>query len=180
MDAVKLVAQSLNESYERLVKSLQGLSPEEMVWRPAPHANCIAEIVWHIARSEDRLVRPWAGLGPELWESQQWYQRFGYPREQPPAADFQLLRVLKLPPPKLEDLLAYIDALHQDTIEKLHRLSPEDLDHIPDPSHPERPVALYYRHLVIHTNNHHGQVDYIRGLIQPGWDLPPGTGMVQP
>lgn len=180
MDALKFVEQCLNESYERLVKSLQGLSQEELVWRPAPHANCIAEIVWHVARGEDRMLRSRTGLGPELWESQRWYERFGYPREQSRDADYQLLTTLGLPPPQLENLLAYIEALHQDTLDKLHSLSPDDLDRVPDPSHPERPIASYFRHLVIHTNNHHGQVDYIRGLMQPDWDLPPGTGIVQP
>ncbi len=28
-----------------------------------------------------------------------------------------------------------------------------------------------------HKNNHHGQIDYIRGLQDEVWDLPPGTGM---
>ncbi|MFC1985190.1 DinB family protein [Chloroflexota bacterium] len=180
MDTVKFIEQCLNESYERLIKSLQGLSPDEMAWRPVPHANCIAEIVWHVARGEDRMVRSRTGLGPELWESQQWYQRFGYPREQPRTNDFQILKILKLPPPKLVDLLSYIDALHKDTLDRLHSLSQDDLDRVPDPSHPERPIASYFRHLVIHTNNHHGQVDYIRGLMQMGWDLLPGTGIVQP
>ncbi|MFC1984949.1 DinB family protein, partial [Chloroflexota bacterium] len=101
MDALKFVEQCLNESYERLIKSLQGLSPEELVWRAAPHANCIAEIVWHVARGEDRMVRSRTGLGSDLWDSQRWYQRFGYPQEQPIGTDFQLLKVLKLPPPKL-------------------------------------------------------------------------------
>ena len=180
MDTMKFVEQSLNESYERLVKSLQGLSLDELGWRPAPHANCIVEIVWHVARSEDRMVRSLTELGPELWESQRWYHRFSYPREQPLTTDFQILRVLKLPPPQLEDLLVYIGALHHDTLDKLHSLSPDDLDRVPDPSYPERTIASYFRHLVVHTNNHHGQIDYIRGLMQLGWDLPPGTGIVQP
>ena len=180
MDTVKFVEQCLNESYERLVKSLQGLSPEDLVWRPAPHANCIAEIVLHVAHGEDRMVRSGAGLGHELWESQRWYERFDYPREQPRGTEFQILRTLDLPLPRLEDLLAYMQALHQDTLEKLHNLSRDDFDHIPHPTRPERSIGSYFRHLIVHTNNHHGQVDYIRGLMQPDWDLTPGTGIVQP
>lgn len=33
--------------------------------------------------------------------------------------------------------------------------------------------------MITHKNNHHGQIDYIRGLLQSDWDLPPGTGMAQ-
>ena len=179
MDTVKFVEQCLNEVHERLLRSLQGLSRDESMWRPAPHANCIIEIVWHMVRSEDRMARPQVGLGPELWESQQWYRRFSYPKEQSRDTDYQLLRVPNLPPPPLKDLLAYLKAVHQDTLNKLHSLSASDFDSIPDQMHPERPIASYFRHLIIHNNNHHGQIDYIRGLTQPGWDLPPGTGVVQ-
>ena len=126
------------------------------------------------------MAGPRIGQGSELWESQQWHKRFGYTKGQPPNTVFQFLRVPGLPPPRLEDLLAYIEAVHQDTLRKVHSLSPEDLDRVPDPSHPERPIASYLRHIITHTNNHHGQIDYIRGLIQPAWDLPPGTGIVQP
>ena len=180
MDTIKFVEQCLNEAHERLVKSFQGLSQEELVWRPAPQANCIAEIMWHLARNEDRMVRSRIGLGPEIWQSQEWYNRFGYPREQSRDSDYQLIRVLGFPPPQLEDLLAYMEAVHQDTLDKLHSFSPADLDRVPDSAHPERPIAFSFRHLITHNNHHHGQVDYIRGLVQPGWDLPSGTGHIQP
>jgi len=180
MDLIKFVEQSLNEMHERLTKSLHGLSQEELIWRPAPHTNCIAEILWHVVRAEDRGMRPRIGLGPELWETQRWYQRFGYPEEQSRDTDYQIFRTLGLPAPRLEDLVAYMEAVHNDTIDKLHNLSPDDFDRFPDPTYPERSLGAYFRHMVIHKSNHHGQIDYIRGLIQPDWDLTPGTGIVQP
>ena len=179
MDLITFIEQCLKEVHERLMKSMQGLSEDAFVWRPAPHANSIAEIAFHLARAEDRMVGSRAGMGPELWESQNWYERFGYPRDQPRRNDFQMMRELGLPAPKLEDLLAYIKALHEDTLNKLHALSADDLDRAPNPSHPEYTIALYFRHLIVHTNNHHGQLDYIRGLFEENWDLPPGTGIVQ-
>ena len=36
------------------------------------------------------------------------------------------------------------------------------------------------RHLITHKNNHHGQIDFLRGLQDPNWDLPAGTGMTLP
>jgi DinB family protein len=179
MDTARFVAQCLGQVHERMLKSLHGLGKSELVWRPAPHANCIAEIVWHAVRVADRLAGPRVGLGLELWERDRWFERLGYPREQPPAIDYQLFSRLSLPVPSLEDLLAYKQAVHLDTLDKLRRLSPDDFDRAPDPAQPERTVATYFRHQVTHQNNHHGQVDYIRGLMQPGWDLPPGTGLVQ-
>ncbi len=96
------------------------------------------------------------------------------------ASDYQLFRGPATPVPRLEDLLDYKEAVHRATLDKLGRLSPADFDRVPDPAQPRRTVGTYFRHQITHQNNHHGQVDYIRGLMQPAWDLPPGTGMVQP
>ena len=42
----------------------------------------------------------------------------------------------------------------------------------PDPDRPDFTVAGSLRHLVTHKNNHHGQIDYLRGLQDEAWDLP--------
>ncbi len=180
MDTIKFIEQCYNQMHQRLAITLQGLSEEQLLWRPAVHANCIAEIAFHAIYARDRLFSSSVGLRPPLWESQRWYERFGYPKEFPSTGWIPILRGLRLPPPRVEDLLAYMEAIHQDTLDKLHTLSPSDLDRAADPNHPERLVAFYLRHSITHTNNHHGQIDYIRGLMQPGWDLPPGTGIIQP
>ena len=41
-------------------------------------------------------------------------------------------------------------------------------------------VADSLRHLIVHKNNHHGQIDYLRGLQEEDWDLTPGTGRILP
>jgi hypothetical protein len=160
------------------MKSLQGVSPEALVWRPAPHSNCIAEIAFHMARAEDRMVSSRAGLGEEIWESQKWYERFGYPREQDRKTDFQMTGAPGVPVVTCENLVGYIRALHENSLARLEALTMEDLDRPPDPSRPEYTTATYLRHLIVHSNNHHGQIDFIRGLIEDQWDLPPGTGIV--
>lgn len=178
MEIVKFIEQCLNQVHERLSKSLQDLRQEELTWRPAPHANCIAEIVWHIVRSEELIAGRLRDQEPEVWESQQWQKRFGYSDQQMQRAGFQFMRVLGTPP-KLEDLLDYMEAVHQDILNRLQQLSPDDLDRASDPERPERNLAMSLRHIITHINNHHGQVDYIRGLMQPGWDLPPLTGIIK-
>ncbi len=102
--------------------SLDGLTEADGTWRPAPHANTILEIAWHVARVDDRLGRRAPGLGPELWESRGWSERLGATKDIRPT---------------------------------------------------------HFRHMITHKNNHHGQIDFIRGLRHPEWNLPPGTGIVQ-
>jgi uncharacterized damage-inducible protein DinB len=75
-------------------------------------------------------------------------------------------------------LVGYLEAAYGQTQQYLSALSPEELDAVPRPSEPGRTVASLLRHLITHKNNHHGQIDYLRGLQHEGWDLPPGTGVV--
>ena len=178
MGIIEFIRQSLNQIQERILGSANGLSRDDFLWRPAPHANCIGDIVWHMVRSEDRLVRVTAGLGPELWVDEQWYSKFGYPKESPPGNDYQALNAFSAPP-KIETLLSYMEAVHKDTIAILSRLSPMDLDRVPHSEQTRLDVGAYLRHLITHKNNHHGQIDFIRGMTDPNWDLPRGTGMVQ-
>jgi uncharacterized damage-inducible protein DinB len=159
--------------------TLDGLTEADGTWRPAPHANTILEIAWHVARVDDRLGRRSTGLGPELWESQGWSERLGATKDIRPREPYQFLKKAGVIPPRLDDLTAYLDALHADTLEKLRGLTPADLDGVPDAGQPDRTVATHFRHMITHKNNHHGQIDFIRGLRHPEWNLPPGTGIVQ-
>ena len=53
------------------------------------------------------MCRPGAGLGPELWESQEWYKRMGVLKDQSPTREYHIFRSPDAPSPRLEDLLAY-------------------------------------------------------------------------
>ena len=110
---------------------------------------------------------------PELWEAQGWRLRFGQPAESPDPGDRPGLHAL--PIPGMNTFVAYLEAAYTRTMEYVKTLTPETLDEAIDG---ERTCGAMLRHLVTHKNNHHGQIDYLRGLQDPAWDLPPGTGMV--
>jgi len=165
--------------YQRMAETIQGLTEEQLLWRPALQANCIAEIAFHTIYGWDRLFNTSAGLGQEIWISQQWYKRFGYPSEFASTNWIPILREYKLPTPRVGDLLAYMEAIYKDSLDKLNKLSPTDLDRTAGPKNMHLPVGFHLRHIITSTNNHHGQIDYIRGLIDPSWDLKPGTGIIQ-
>ncbi len=178
MDALTFIRHSVNQAHQRFLTTLQGLDEDTLVWRPAPHANAIIEIVWHVARVDDRLGRRRSGLAPEVWSSGEWHRRFGQTEGGGADGAYQFLRGDRAIP-KLETIVEYLSAVHTDTLQRLARLHPEDLDRVPDPERPQWTVAACFRHMITHKNNHHGQIDFIRGLRQPGWDLPPGTAVRQ-
>lgn len=179
MDTITFIRQALTQAHERFMATLEGLSEADLTWRPGPHANAILEIAWHVARADDRLGRRMTGLGPELWDRDGWKARVGPGRDRRTGESYQFLKEEGARPPRLDDIAAYLDALHRDTLDRLSALTPADLDRVPEPAQPDHNVATYLRHMITHKNNHHGQIDFIRGLRDPGWNLTPGAGIVQ-
>ena len=178
MDAVAFISDCLAQVHLRLLATCEGLSTEQLHWRPAPTANNIGFILWHLSRNEDARVTETGKLGEDVWATGSWHARFGQPVSAPDPGDRMGLRALAIP--SLEVLMGYADAVHQRSAKYVSGLTPEGLDQAPDPARPEYTVSGSLRHLITHKNNHHGQIDYLRGLQDEGWDLPRGTGMVLP
>ena len=178
MDTVLFIWQSLIQAHVRLLASCDGLTREQVLWRPAPHANNIGFNLWHLGRSEEAITRHLGGRQPDLWESEGWHKRFGQPVDAPDSGDRGGLR--DLPIPELDVLVDYLQAVHQRTQAAVSELAPDRLDAAPDPARPEYTLAVSLRHLITHKNNHHGQIDFIRGLQDETWNATPGIGVVPP
>jgi hypothetical protein len=131
-----------------------------------------------MSRANDNVARQVAGGVPGLWETEKWYEKFNQPIESPDPGDKMGLQ--SLPIPDLEVLLGYSAAVDRWTQQLLKGLDPAALDRPVDPANPRRKLANSLRHAITHKNNHHGQIDYIRGLQDQTWDLPPGTGVILP
>ena len=57
MDLKDFIEQALEGFKARLYRTLEGLTTEELGWRPDSQANSIAFIAWHVARVEDRWTQ---------------------------------------------------------------------------------------------------------------------------
>ena len=74
------VSEVLIESFDRLPAlvraAVQGLDAERLRWAPAPGANSVGWLVWHLTRVQDHHVS--ALLDQEqVWVSDDWASRFG-------------------------------------------------------------------------------------------------------
>lgn len=152
MDIVRYISQSMSQVQIRLLATCDGLTQEQALWRPAPHANNIGFILWHVGRVEDTRISSLGEPQPQIWESQGWYEKFGQSVDSPDPGDRMGLRALSIP--TLDVLRGYVTATHQQTLDYLSAVKPGDLD-LPDPSQPERAVADVLRHMITHKNNHH-------------------------
>ena len=177
MNTVSFISDCLEQVQIRLLSTCDGMTQEEVLWRPAPYANNIGFILWHVTRAEDNLVTRLED-GTALWVADGWHEKFGLPVDSPDPGDRMGLRAL--PIPDLTVLVGYAHAVGEQSRRLLGNLTADRLDQPSGASQPQQSVAGTLRHLITHKNNHHGQVDYIRGLQNQTWDLPPGTGAVLP
>ena len=182
MNTCQFIADCLTQTHLRLHATCEGLTEEQVLWRPAPTANNIGFILWHMGRHEDSRITAIAdgvsGFEADRWVTDGWYERFAQPATAPDPGDRLGLRSLAIPAPEV--LLSYFKAVNERTINFVESIEEEGLEAFLPGSEPRQTVGGALRHMIVHQNNHHGQVDYLRGLQEEDWDLPRGTGGVLP
>jgi uncharacterized damage-inducible protein DinB len=165
MNVSDLLIDSLDRVHDEVPGILDGLSEDDLAWRPDPEANSIAWLVWHLTRVEDDHVCGAAGM-EQAWTAAGWAERFGLPFSpgehgygQSPA-EVAKVRVGA-------DLLGgYLAAVGERTHAYVATLQPDDLERVVD-SHWDPPVTLGVRlvSVVNEVNQHVGQAAYLRGLL---------------
>jgi hypothetical protein len=165
MNVSDLLIDSLDRVHSLVPDILDGLSDDDLAWRPDPGANTIAWLVWHLSRVEDDHVCDASGA-EQAWTAQGWVERFGLPFAETEhgfgqsASDVAQVRVGG-------DLLAgYLAAVGERTRAYLATLEPDALDRIVD-TRWDPPVTLGVRlvSVVNEVNQHVGQAAYLRGLL---------------
>ncbi|MET0839877.1 MAG: DUF664 domain-containing protein [Marmoricola sp.] len=169
MDARDLLVDTFGRLREGYVGVPDGLDAEKAHWRPGGTGNSITWLLWHIARVQDDHI---AGLaaGTQSWHDG-WAERFGFPFEPGDIGyghtsdEVDAVRV-----ERLEDLVDYHDAVHQQTLAYLDRTDADELDRIIDRNW-DPPVTAGVRlvSLIGDCAMHLGQADYVKGLpLTPG------------
>ena len=106
MDTLKFITDCLAQTHLRLAATCDGLTGAQMIWRPAPTANNIGFILWHVSRNEDSRItaaarQPAGASAPfaaDLWVADGWHVQFGQPPHAPDPGDRQGLRPTAHPP----------------------------------------------------------------------------------
>jgi uncharacterized damage-inducible protein DinB len=158
----------LNDAFGRVLETalavVDGLEDDALVARPAPEANSIAWLVWHLTRIQDDHVAEVAGR-EQVWTSEGYAARFGLPFDDAAtgygftADDVAAVRAGA-------DLLAdYLRAVHARTVDFLRGVTEDDLDRVVDRRW-DPPVTLGVRLVSVISDDlqHAGQAAYLRGL----------------
>ncbi|MGC1213623.1 MAG: DUF664 domain-containing protein [Micromonospora sp.] len=161
----------LTEAYDRLpglVRSaVDGLTPEQLRQAPAPWANPVGWLVWHLTRIQDDHVADLLGE-EQIWVSGDWAGRFGLTAD-PHETGYGHTpeRIATVRPESAAVLVDYHRAVADRTGAYLRGLRPADLDRVVDEAW-DPPVTLGVRLVSVLQDDlqHVGQAAYVRGLIE--------------
>lgn len=144
---------------------LDGLAPDDLTWRPAPDANSIGWLLWHLLRQQDVQLAEIAGEEP-VWGTGGWRERFDLPYaddEMGYGQDPQDVGRFHLVDPDL--LIGYADAVADLSRRLVDRLGPEDYDRVVDDSwDPPVTVGVRFYSVLEDAAKHLGQAEYLAGL----------------
>lgn len=152
---------------ELVPQVVEGLSVEELLWRPDADANHIAWLVWHLTRVQDDHL---AGVGqvPQVWLSDGWRERFGLPYDPEDLGYGQSSEQVgdfTLPDPAL--LVDYHAAVHDLSVRVVGQLDDAGFARVVDDSwDPPVTVAVRLVSVVNDIGQHVGQAAYVKGLVE--------------
>src|SRR4051794_31012225 len=76
MDVAPLLVELFGRIPPPVHDAVEGLTAAQLVAQPAPGANTIGWLIWHLARVQDDHVAEVMGVG-QLWAEGGWASRFG-------------------------------------------------------------------------------------------------------
>jgi uncharacterized damage-inducible protein DinB len=166
MTIAELLADAFGRIREEVHDVVDGLTADQLAFRPAPDANSVGWLVWHLARVQDDHVADAAGFG-QAWLTAGWADRFALPLD---PADHgyghDSAQVASVQVSSAELLTGYLDAVHEQSLRYVQGLTDADLDRIVD-TRWDPPVTLGVRLMSVISDDlqHVGQAAYVRGLL---------------
>jgi uncharacterized damage-inducible protein DinB len=166
MTSSELLVDAFGRIRATVHEAVRGLTPEQLAVRLDADANSIAWLVWHLTRIQDDHIAAAADVD-QVWTSAGWVERFALPFD-PRATGYahSSADVAAVTVASGDLLVGYYDAVHEQTIRFVERLTDPDLDRIVDESW-DPPVTLGVRLVsVINDNDQHaGQAAFVRGIV---------------
>ena len=162
-----LLVDSFGRIRDYLGDALDGLTADQLAWRPDAGANSIGWLAWHLTRVEDDHIAGAAG-SEQLWTSAGWFERMALPLSRLATgyghgpSEVAAVRV------ESADLLRdYHEAVFESAVEYVRGLEDADFGRIVDESW-DPPVTLAVRLVSIISDGlqHVGQAAYVRGLLE--------------
>jgi len=171
MEWKDLLIQNFDVSLVAMERTLQGLTQEDLDWQPKPDCNSIGWITWHVSRILDYASSLFAEE-EQLWIKDGWYGRFNRPADPEDRGRHTPEQVAAFKSPDADTMIAYYRVALEKFKQYLSTVSSYDLDRQINDEFSQILPTLGSRINAIlrETQQHLGQIAYIRGLLQGyGW-----------
>jgi hypothetical protein len=166
MTSSDLSADAFERVRDAVHPAVNGLSREELAFRPDPESNSIAWLVWHLTRIQDDHV---AGLdgSEQVWKARGWAERFALPLDDADTGYGHGPEDVAAVIADAPMLLGYFEDVHQKTQQFVASLAEADLDRVVDRDW-DPPVTMSVRLVSVIADDlqHAGQAAYVRGILQ--------------
>ncbi|MGW4753720.1 mycothiol transferase [Streptomyces chartreusis] len=166
MHAKDILIDGYNRIREEVHAAVGGLAPDQLGARPAPGANSVAWLIWHLTRIQDDHIAGAFELD-QVWLAQDWQKTFGLdlPRRDT-GYGHTPAKVAKVQVDSGDLLTGYYDAVHTRTLDRLRDIAAKDLERVVDERW-DPPVTLGVRLVSVLSDDlqHVGQAAYVRGLV---------------
>jgi hypothetical protein len=167
MAVADVLADAFNRIHDTVHDTTKGLSGDELLLRVDRAANPIGWLVWHLTRIEDDHLADAAGI-EQVWTAQGFVDRFdlpydpdshGYGQSSDDVGAFSVTSAALL--------LSYQDAVHEQVMSYVEKLTDDDLDRVVDKRW-DPPVTLGVRLMSVISDclQHCGQAAFIRGIAR--------------
>ena len=166
MAANDLLVDAFERIRDTVYPAVNGLSADELAYRPEGDANSIAWLVWHLTRIQDDHVAGLAGRD-QVWLGQGWAERFGLDLDPTDTGYGHGPDDVAAVTADASALLGYFEDVHQATLEYLAQLDEDELTRVVDTNW-DPPVTVSIRLISVIADDlqHVGQAAYIRGIVQ--------------
>ncbi|MFD5862981.1 mycothiol transferase [Streptomyces chartreusis] len=166
MHAKDILIDGYDRIREEVHAAVGGLAPDQLGARPAPGANSVAWLIWHLTRVQDDHIADAFELD-QVWLAQDWQKTFGLdlPRRDT-GYGHTPAKVAKVQVDSGDLLTGYYDAVHAQTLDRLRDVAAKDLERVVDERW-DPPVTLGVRLVSVLSDDlqHVGQAAYVRGLV---------------
>jgi hypothetical protein len=167
MEGNEIVSDALGRIQNTIRRVLDGMTPDQLYYRPDENANSTAWVIWHLSRVQDHHMSDMAGK-EQLWTADGWHAKFNMEPDFKNTGTGHTPEDVAKVRPDAELLQAYHDAVYERTKEVLSGLTAADMDReLDEPQYSPLPTVGVRLASVISDNTQHaGQAAYIKGLAQ--------------
>jgi len=169
-DTLELAKQRSKMTRELVLKVVDGLSDEQLAWRPAPRAHSMAWTLWHVARCADKFAAQ-VGNTKEIWAREGLAAVWGLAEillgsnGLGTGVDDEIAATLR--PPSKDPLVDYARRSFAALDAVVDRFDAEAVAREQTTFYFDEPAAIGRAFVtsIAHENRHLGELEYVKGLL---------------